>query len=81
MSTARVYVIWSFEHDAWWRPARCGYTPDLAEAGRYSEHDAFGIVAEANRYTPIPHEMAIEAARAERSASRGYEIRAKRPTD
>jgi hypothetical protein len=43
-----VYVIWSFEHDAWWGPARWGYTPDLANAGRYSQHEAAEIVEHAN---------------------------------
>jgi len=22
-------LIWSFEHDAWWKPGRCGYTTNV----------------------------------------------------
>jgi hypothetical protein len=42
------YVIWSFEHTAWWRPRSCGYTPHLYEAGHYSQAEADAIVADAN---------------------------------
>lgn len=38
------YVIWSFEHGAWWGPYECGYVWDLASAGRYSAVDAGRIV-------------------------------------
>jgi hypothetical protein len=43
------WVVWSFEHNAWWAPDWCGYTPDLAQAGRYSEADARDIEERANR--------------------------------
>jgi hypothetical protein len=39
-----LYLIWSFEHRAWWGPDECGYTEDLAQAGRYSADDAGRIV-------------------------------------
>jgi hypothetical protein len=42
------WVVWSFEHDAWWAPARWGYTPDLAKAGHYSQTEAQAIEARAN---------------------------------
>ena len=42
------YVIWSIEHDAWWRPGWMGYTTVLAEAGIYSPHEAAQIVQQAN---------------------------------
>lgn len=42
------YVIWSFEHDAWWRPGAMGYTPDFDKAGRYGGDEAARIVADAN---------------------------------
>ena len=40
----RDYVIWSFEHRAWWRPNSQGYTPHLDEAGRYTKDEAGDIV-------------------------------------
>lgn len=43
-----LWVVWSFEHDAWWRPNRWGYTPNLAEAGRYTQSDALEIERRAN---------------------------------
>jgi hypothetical protein len=42
------YVIWSIEHDAWWGPARIGYTRAIAEAGVYGEWEAREIVKRAN---------------------------------
>jgi hypothetical protein len=48
MSEQALWVIWSFEHDAWWRPDRCGYAHDLHRAGRYTQSEAAAIVADAN---------------------------------
>lgn len=45
---AREYLIWSIEHDAWWRPGETGYTRTLSEAGRYRQPRAVEIVARAN---------------------------------
>jgi hypothetical protein len=42
-----VYLIWSVEHDAWWRPGRQGYTHDIREAGRYTHREAMIICASA----------------------------------
>jgi len=42
------YLVWSIEHDAWWRPAHQGYTRDVRVAGRYSADDAYDIVKNAN---------------------------------
>ncbi|HEY9410982.1 MAG TPA: hypothetical protein VIP77_15495 [Jiangellaceae bacterium] len=39
----KVWLVWSNEHDAWWKPNRCGYHHDVWQAGRYSERDAAGI--------------------------------------
>ena len=47
-STRPKFLIWSIEHDGWWRPGRCGYTIHLAEAGRYSREEAAAIVEDAN---------------------------------
>jgi len=38
------YLVWSFEHDAWWGPNESGYTKDIERAGRYSQRDAGRIV-------------------------------------
>lgn len=43
-----LFLIWSIEHNAWWRPERCGYTMRVAEAGRYPRTTARAIVADAN---------------------------------
>lgn len=40
--------IWSFEHDAWWRPNSCGYTTVEADAGLYERKVAEDIVSRAN---------------------------------
>lgn len=45
---AAEYLIWSIEHDAWWRPGRTGYTRTLSEAGRYSFIEAIQILQRAN---------------------------------
>jgi len=29
------FLIWSFEHDAWWAPDWDGYTKDVNKAGKY----------------------------------------------
>lgn len=42
------YHIWSFEHNAWWRAARRGYTINLTEAGIYEEAEALEICKGAN---------------------------------
>lgn len=47
-STRPEFVIWSIEHDAWWRPGKCGYTCKLEEAGRYAREEAAAIVEGAN---------------------------------
>ena len=35
-----LYLIWSNEHRAWWRPNSAGYTSQFEKAGRYSREDA-----------------------------------------
>jgi hypothetical protein len=44
----RLFVIWSIEHDAWWRPGEWGYTRVLEEAGLFPEGRAREILADAN---------------------------------
>jgi hypothetical protein len=43
-----LFVIWSIEHTAWWRPGRWGYALSLEYAGRYTRTEAEAIVADAN---------------------------------
>lgn len=43
-----LWLVWSIEHDAWWKPAHNGYTTDIKEAGRYPYPEARGIVEGAN---------------------------------
>jgi len=42
------WLIWSYEHDAWWGPGGWGYTSVLAKAGHYERAEADRIVAKAN---------------------------------
>ena len=46
-----LYLIWSYEHQAWWRPWGSGYTKDLKEAGRYEYLEARDICFKANQYS------------------------------
>jgi hypothetical protein len=57
------YVIWSFEHEAWWAPERRGYTEDLDQAGRYDDAEAHEIVANANVVRREELLMTVETAR------------------
>lgn len=34
------WLVWSCEHQLWWRANRCGYTAKVDEAGRYTLTDA-----------------------------------------
>lgn len=40
-------LIWSNEHQAWWRPNSQGYSPNVARAGLYDRSDAESIVQNA----------------------------------
>ena len=42
------WYIWSYEHNAWWKPNSRGYTHDLREAGRYGWSAATEILHHAN---------------------------------
>jgi hypothetical protein len=41
------YLVWSNEHEMWWRPGRSGYTGSIDEAGRHARAEADEIVATA----------------------------------
>jgi hypothetical protein len=53
------WLIWSYEHDAWWLPLRTGYTKRAAEAGRYDIDEAVQIVADANKHSNIVDECMV----------------------
>jgi hypothetical protein len=59
MTSLDEYVIWSFEHRAWWRPGEMGYTESVFEAGLYTKAQADRIVTKANRYAPRQNEQAV----------------------
>lgn len=42
------YLIWSFEHDMWWKGDHRGYTKCAGEAGHYTRQQAEDIVTAAN---------------------------------
>jgi hypothetical protein len=53
------FVIWSYEHDGWWRWGSWGYTRSLDEAAEFSAAEAERIVRLANRITV--NEQAVPA--------------------
>jgi hypothetical protein len=44
---SKAYLVWSNEHQAWWRPNERGYTTNLSAAGVYSHREALLICATA----------------------------------
>lgn len=50
-------LIWSIEHQAWWRPRSNGYTESIEEAGTYTASEATKILEQAN--IAAFHEAAI----------------------
>lgn len=44
------YLIWSFEHYAWWGHNGSGYTNNRSKAGVYSAEAAHKIVSNANAH-------------------------------
>lgn len=43
-----VFLIWSFEHNAWWGVGECGYVAIVEHAGRYTLERAVEICQAAN---------------------------------
>lgn len=43
-----LFLIWSIEHNAWWRAGRWGYSQHLADAGFYTKAEAVEICRGAN---------------------------------
>ncbi len=44
----QMYLIWSNEHQGFWRPSKHGYTADQSEAGRFDWKQACEILKQAN---------------------------------
>lgn len=42
------WLIWSHEHQAWWKPGQHGYTKNRSDAGRYHIKTAIEICVAAN---------------------------------
>ena len=56
----RVWLVWSNQHGAWWRPNRSGYTLDVAAAGRYALSDALQCAAARSRCPDgVPPEVIV----------------------
>lgn len=59
----KLYLIWSNEHNAWWRPNSQGYTHSIAAAGRYSLKEAISVSNQANYdwndMRELPNELPI----------------------
>jgi len=47
-TTSPRFVIWSIEHQAWWRADWLGYTDTLMQAGLYDETDTRAVLERAN---------------------------------
>jgi hypothetical protein len=39
-NVTEMFVLWSLQHDMWWRPGGEGYTSELEQAGGFSESEA-----------------------------------------
>lgn len=55
-----VYLIWSLEHNGWWKPNRGGYTDRRDSAGQYEFDEAMEIVLDANiAENNVPNESIV----------------------
>lgn len=52
-----MYLIWSYEHDGWWKENSTGYTDDVEQAGLYTEEQASQICNEANLFGKVNEVM------------------------
>lgn len=56
------FLLWSNEHQAWWKPNSNGYTKSRKAAGQYSVEEAFEIVKKEIRLQPdkdVPYETLV----------------------
>lgn len=57
----REWLIWSIEHNAWWKPLAHGYTQKREEAGRYTLKEAKDFMRQANKFCgDQPNEAIVE---------------------
>lgn len=58
-----VYLVWSHEHGAWWRPNGRGYTTDINRAGRYTREEAIAHSKSRDQHAgqPLPELPVREA--------------------
>lgn len=52
------WLVWSNEHQAWWRPGLLGYTTEIIAAGRYSLEEALEC-ASSRSHTGVPPEVVV----------------------
>jgi hypothetical protein len=57
----RTWLIWSTEHQAFWRLGGCGYTQKTNQAARFSWEEAKTICDEANRFSNRIEERMVKA--------------------
>ncbi len=56
-----LWLIWSIEHEGWWKAGWNGYTKFRTEAGVYSYEEAYKIVKGANiNDNDVPNEAMIK---------------------
>jgi hypothetical protein len=51
-----MWLVWSLEHAAWWKPASLGYTSDIKEAGRYFFEEAV-LICQNGNFTSVDELM------------------------
>ncbi len=47
MNDDELYLVWSNEHEGWWKPGGWGYSRGLTEAGHFSRSQALEICRKA----------------------------------
>ncbi len=56
------WLVWSVEHNAWWKSDESGYTKEVSEAGRYTIAQARFICLRANQVCGnTPQETIVRA--------------------
>lgn len=58
----QIWLVWSNEHNAWWKPNACGYTTTQEAAGRYTWAEAHRHAAKRSPSdTGLPDELVVPA--------------------